>query len=137
MKIDQMKRKDFESLPHWKWDEEIEFRSMVILPGRSTDLHDSGYRLMDFAAVNNDYEAFCLLSGCSDLIALDGIGGYGYRWQQKYVGVPQNVSVAGWIIDCLPKSGLLHIRNKSGRLKAGLGLGLLSFNLYSMPKEEE
>ena len=108
MKVNEMKRKDFEGLPHRNWSEDVIFDSMVIMPGKANDLHDSGYRCMDFVAVVKG-EAICLLSGGSDVINLDGIGGYGKDWLTKNEGVPNMVPIAGWSIDCLPKSGLLRI----------------------------
>ena len=52
MKVSEMTRKQFDELPHREYGSgEIEFRSLVILPGRSKDMHDSGYRMMDFVAV--------------------------------------------------------------------------------------
>jgi hypothetical protein len=137
MNVNDMTRKQFESLPHRKWDEEIECNSIIILPSKISFLeilkyniqkylskhiswirepeiysisgmHDSGYRCMDFVAVKNN-EAICLLSGGSDVIHLDGIGGYGYNWYEKYGSVPNLVIPSGWNMDCLPKSGLLRL----------------------------
>ena len=66
-------KKEFEALPKRKWDEGIgEFDSMIILPTKH--IHDSGFRCMDFVAVKGK-EPFCRLSGCSDVIHMDGIGG--------------------------------------------------------------
>ena len=76
MDINEMKRKEFEVLPHRKWDEPIEFDSLIILPGLAKDKHDSGYRCLDFVAVTEGVPQ-CLLSGCSDVINFDGIGGWG------------------------------------------------------------
>jgi hypothetical protein len=77
MDITKMTRKQFEALPHRKWDENIIFDSLIILPRRS--LHDSGFRNLDFVAVKES-EPICLLSGCSDVIHVDGIGGTG-QWK--------------------------------------------------------
>jgi len=74
-------RKEFEALPCRAWDEEIEFTSMVILPTRR--IHDSGYRCMDFVACKNQVP-FVRLSGCSDVIHVDGIGGYGKDWLNSH-----------------------------------------------------
>jgi hypothetical protein len=73
MNIKKMTKKDFLKLPHRKFGERIECDSIVIIP--SSKLHDSGYRLLDFAAVK-DNKAICLLSGCSDVLDLEGIGGF-------------------------------------------------------------
>lgn len=103
MNIHEMKRKDFDALPRRKWDEDIgEFEELIILPLRS--LHDSGYRLLDFIAVKGG-EPIARLSGCSDVIHINGIGGY-----SKFKGeIPRLIEPIGWSIDCLPKSGLLRL----------------------------
>jgi hypothetical protein len=106
MNINEMSKKDFEQLPCRKWNEDIgEFDSLVILPGRAKPLHGSGYRLMDFVAVRSD-KAICRLSGCSDVIHINGIGGYGDLYSSP---LPKTLPVMSWNIDCLPKSGLLRL----------------------------
>lgn len=130
MEINKMKRKDFESLPHRKWDEDIgEFDSLILLPLRQR--HDSGYRLMDFVAVRDD-KPICLLSGSSDVIHIEGIGGYGLDWLEKYNGFPALVTPTGWNIDCLPTSGLLRMFC-DGRIRVGEGLS--SFEIYQVKRE--
>ena len=117
-------KKELESLPNRKWDEEIgEFDSLIILP--TSNLHDSGYWCMDFVAVR-DTEPFCKLSGCSDVIHIDGIGGYG-KWTPG-LGVPTLIPPKGWSIDCLKKSKLIRLFTH-GKLTAGRALS--SFELYS------
>lgn len=135
MKIQKMTKKDFEALPLRKWGEDIGvFNSLVILPAGSRPLHDSGYRLLDFVAVRNE-EAVCRLSGYSDVIHIDGIGGFGKDWAQKYPTCPHLVPPTGWSIDCLPKSGLLRMWPMSRRMTCGPALG--SFEIYALSKEEE
>jgi hypothetical protein len=128
----EMTRKEFEGLPHRKWDETIVCNSLVILPGRAKDLHDSGYRCMDFVAIINR-EAKYLLSGCSDVIHVDGIGGYGDNWLKKYGTSPNKIPVSGWSIDCLRKSGLLNMWPNSGRIKCGPAWS--SFEIFALPKD--
>ena len=71
-----MKKKEFWELPTRGWDEDIgPFYSLVILP--TGQFHDSGYRCMDFVACDKDMFTICRLSGVSDVICIDGIGGYG------------------------------------------------------------
>jgi hypothetical protein len=129
--INEMTRKEFEALPCREWNEDIgEFNSMVILPKRKK--HDSGYRCMDFVAVKNDNTTLCRLSGCSDVIHIDGIGGYGDNWLNKYTTVPKLIPPSGWSIDCLPKSGLLRIWPSSNKMICGLPLS--SFEVYAKEK---
>ena len=130
--LNDMTRKDFEALPHRKWDEIIECDSIIILPGKPKDLHDSGYRCMDFVACNKG-EAMCLLSGCSDVVHLDGIGGYGHNWYMKREGVPKMVIPKGWAIDCLPRSGLLRLWCDRSNLLCDPALA--SFAVYAIRSE--
>jgi len=125
--LEQWTRKEFSVLPDRKWGEDIgEFDSLIILPLRR--LHDSGFRCLDFvAAIGN--KPICLLSGCSDIIHIDGIGGYGYNWLQNSGGIPNTVVPVGWNIDCLKTSGLLRIFT-GGKLIAGEALS--SFEIYAI-----
>lgn len=119
-------RKDFEALPLREWNTDIgEFDSMVILPQRG--VHESGYRLMDFVAVKRDKPLY-RLSGCSDVIHINGIGGYGLNWLEKYKTVPSQIPPIDWSIDCLPQSGLLRLFTGK-QLVAGNALS--SFEIYT------
>ena len=134
MNVNEMTRKQFNALPSRKWGEDIgEFRSLVILPGYANEMHDSGYRTMDFVAVDENNEAICRLSGCSDVIHLNGIGRYGKDWLKKYGTVPNKVPVVAWNIDCLPKSGLLRIFCFDHDFVAGLALS--SFDIFAIHRE--
>ena len=128
MNVNEMTRKELEQLEHRKWNEEVEFDSLIILPGNK--LHDSGYRCMDFVAVTNN-EPICLLSGCSDVIHIDGIGGFGKGWLNKYGTCPNVVPPTSWSIDCLAKSGLLRLF--PGTQKMTCGPALSSFEVYELP----
>lgn len=115
--LGQWTRQEFEKLPMRKYGEDIgEFDSLIIIP--TENIHDSGYRCMDFIAVREN-TPLCRLSGCSDVIHFDGIGGFD-RWLSKN-GVPDSIKPKGWSIDCLATSGLLRIFS-SGKLEAGLAL---------------
>jgi len=131
MNVNEMTRKDFESLPHRNWDKDVICNSLIVLPMRR--MHDSGYRCMDFVAVVEN-EAICLLSGCSDVIHVDGIGGYGDDWLKKYGTVPSKIAPSGWSIDCLPKSGLLRMWPSSGKILCGSALS--SFEMYALSKDD-
>ncbi len=95
-------------------------------------LHDSGFRCMDFVACKGE-EPICRLSGCSDVILFNGIGGYGYNWVEEYGKIPDLLSPIDWNIDCLPKSGLLRIFCQKYKLK--IGEALSSFELFAIKKE--
>lgn len=87
---------------------------------------------MDFVAIKDD-TPICLLSGCSDVLHIDGIGGYGNDWIKQCNGVPTKIDIAGWAINCLPKSGLLRLFCNS---KITVGSALSSFKVYSVPKNK-
>lgn len=124
MNITDMTRKDFERLP-WResWSGEGICDSIVILPAQIPrwrfwwhrlrvsvaralrlhepeewesipGLHDSCFRCMDYVAVVKN-EAVCRLSGCSDVLHIEGIGGHGYKWLQRFGKVPNFIHVAG------------------------------------------
>ena len=106
-----MTKKDFNKvLKRDGWAKDIgEFRSLVIIPLNYE--HDSGWMCMDFVAVNEEGEPICRLSGCSDVLSFDVIGGRGKRWS----------------IDCLP-CGYLRLFSQSA-LTAGPEQS--SFEIYA------
>lgn len=125
-----MKRADFAALPSRKWNEGIGlFDSLVILPLRTK--HDSGYRLLDFVACRGQ-QAVCRLSGCSDVLHINGIGGYGKP--QSFV--PRSMPVVAWTMDCLPKSGLLRLFCH-GDYKLSAGVALSSFEVFAEKSTDE
>ena len=114
MNVFDMTKEDFEKVPgRGGWSRDIgEFNALVIIP--QDYAHDSGWMCMDFVAVSKDGEPICRLSGCSDVLNLDGIGGRGDRWQ-------------GWSIDCLP-CGYLRLFSRS-TMTAGPALS--NFEVYA------
>lgn len=105
-----MTKEDFAKLPRLE-DDAFEgfnpmkdsFRSLVIIP--TGEEHDSGFGCMEFVLVNAHGEAICRVSGSSDVVHIDGIGGYGVgsisKAQRLIDGTPI-VIPKGWSIDCLP-----------------------------------
>jgi hypothetical protein len=89
------------------------FTSLVLLPTRRK--HSSGYRAMAFVAVDHG-KPLGKLSGWSDVLHLGGISG----------------QTANWAIDCLPKSGLLHLFAAGYTLKTGLDVS--SFEIFAREK---
>lgn len=163
-------RKDFEALPFRKsWAIPVECSSLVVIPAALPtlwmkvvgywknltkqphdilNLHDSGYLCMDFAAVGKDGVPFCLLSGCSDVVHFDGIGGFGYDWLNAHGTVPTYVLPSGWCMDCLPVSGFLRIFARAGVMALAVQdphlpidkilseSPLSSFEIYALPSEQ-
>jgi len=126
IKIVDMTRKQLEAVPARQWHEEIVCDYLVILPMRS--MHDSGYRMMDFVAIK-DGKPLMRVSGCSDVLHIDGIGGGGYR--KEYSELVERKS---WSMDCLRKSGLLRIWAQGYNLICGKGLS--SFELWAVKCKE-
>lgn len=128
--ISDWTRKEFDATPEREWNADIgEFDSLIILPTKR--IHDSGFRCMDFIAVLDD-KPIAKLSGCSDVIHIDGIGGYGYKWLERYGTIPQSIKPIAWNIDCLKKSGLLRLFT-GGKLTAGAALS--SFEIFGVPRK--
>lgn len=121
-----MTRKEIEATPDTSdWKEDIgDFDSLVIIPSRGK--HDSGYMCMSFVACVKGVPKV-KISGGSDVIHLDGIGGYGKNWLNKYGTVPSLIPPSDWNIDCLP-CGLLQIFTH-GKLSCSPPLS--SFELYT------
>lgn len=125
MNILDMKKSDFKSLPRFDWEKynnkEIKFDSLIIIP--TTHKHDSGYKCMEYCAVKNG-EPIGIFGGYSDVMHLDGIGGYGKPFSTEF-------NHKAWNIDCLP-CGYLHLWCSGYRLVAS---GCLSdFELYTEKK---
>jgi len=135
LNIMEMTKKEFENLPERKsFNEEVgEFDSIVILPTKYK--HDSGYQCMDFVGCIED-RPIIRLSGCSDVMNIEGIGGFGYNWLEKHKTnkeVFRITSVKAWGIDCLPKSRLLRI---FCRRKIKVGDALSSFEIWSIKEDK-
>lgn len=134
MNIFKAKKSDFYSLPKIEWDEDMngkQFDSIIILPERRK--HDSGYMCMSFVGCI-DGEAVAIMGGGSDVLHIDGIGGYGKGWFERLHGVPRLAPIKSWNIDCLP-CGCLNIW-ASGR-KIEIGSMLSSFEIFAEPKQKE
>ena len=130
--LTELRRSDFEAVPDRQhWDKPVFCTSLVVLPQRvhcfsflgrifrSAELHDSGYRFMTFVACDGQ-TPLCKVATISDVLHLDGIGGFG-EWVGGR-GVPRSIPPSGWCMDCLPRSGLLHLWPASGRIKCTEGL---------------
>jgi len=128
MVIGDLTRRQLESIPHRNnWDDEIGlFDSLILLPARrKEELHDSGYRCIDFVAVREG-KAICRLSGCSDVLHINGIGGYG-----KFTGtIPDTMPIMSWNMDCLPRSGLMQLFCAGHKLRADPAMS--SFSVYAV-----
>ena len=116
-------REEFESLEYFKPTDE--FNGVVIIP--TDEMHDSGFRCMKFALMNHSEVVGCV-GGGSDVIHLNGIGGYGqYDIEYKKAIITNMVKRIDWSIDCLP-NGLVRLFC-SGKLKIDDFI-CSDFNLY-------
>lgn len=124
MDVFKMTKEDFEKVPaRCGYSKDVgEFHTLVIIP--QDYAHDSGWMCMDFVAVDKAGEPICKLSGCSDVLHIDGIGGFGKR---NLGELPRFIEPKGWTIDCLP-CGYLRLFSRS-TMTAGAALS--SFEIYA------
>lgn len=94
---------DFENLEYIRPTEE--FNGLIIVP--TNELHDSGYGCMKFVLLNHHKVVGCV-GGGSDVIHLNGIGGYGKYVDYEKVIKTGMIKRVDWSIDCLP-CGLLRL----------------------------
>ena len=93
--IMKMSKKELIEIENFKPDGV--FDSVVIVPVKEN--HDSGFSCMKFVLLKK-FEIVGAVSGWSDVIDLNGIGGYG----RNLSDYPNKYKHIGWNIDCLPKS---------------------------------
>ncbi len=130
MSINLYTRSDFlEVSSRRSWNTIIQCDSLVILPLKQ--LHDSGYRLLDFVAIREG-EPLCRVSGCSDVLHIAGIMGIGTIGTRGRAS-PAFVVPPAWCMDCLPKSGLLQIWPMNNA-KIEIGMAMSSFEIFAIPK---
>ena len=128
MNIFDMGKADFKNVRVRGWNEDVgKFDSLVIIPGGSRSLHDSGYRCIAYCLCR-DGKPICLTGGGSDILHINGIGGYG----KIYNTIPREIPVISWRIECLPKSGYLHLFIHEHELTCGPDLS--SFEVFAETK---
>lgn len=79
------------------------FNGIVIVP--TGKKHDSGFMCMKFILLNRN-KVVGVVSGWSDVVHVNGICGFGKNMKYMDCGMEP---VAGWSIDCLPKSGCVRL----------------------------
>lgn len=118
MDILNMTKEDFDAVPrpdtYTDWNRLtsngcLEFQSFVIVPVYNEDgtivIHDSGWGCMEFCLIDRNNEPIVKVGGGSDVVNLDGIGGYGDDWLES-------TGIHGWSIDLLP-CGYLRLWTRS------------------------
>lgn len=103
------------------------FKSMIIVP--NGEIHDSEWQCMSFIFLDEKDEVKGVAGGYSDVVHMDGIGGYGIDeiWSRS-------VPPKGWTIDCLP-CGYLRLWSK-GLMTIVDAYVLSSFEVYSVSSQE-
>lgn len=101
--LNEYTKKEFMEMENF-YEEGTTFSSVVIVP--VNDIHDSGYRCMKFILVNHG-TIVGAVSGWSDVLHLNGIGGYGIDY--KTTIKTQKTNRVAWSIDCLKKSRCLRL----------------------------
>lgn len=114
-------------------DKTKKFNSFIIVP--MDEDHDSGYRAMKLILMNakND-EIVGVIGGGSDVINLDGIGGYGLR-NGPILEDPQLTPRTDWSIDCLPGSGCLRVFVTNRLLCLDTNIICSSIEIFTTEKE--
>lgn len=128
------KKSDFYSLPKIAWNANMngkQFDSIIILP--ESEVHDSGYMCMSFVGCIGE-EAVAIMGGVSDVLHIDGIGGYGKDWRAMPLRIPMMIPAKGWSIDCLPCGCLRIFASGSG---IEIGHMLSSFEIFGERKTED
>ena len=81
------------------------FNGVVIVP--TNEIHPSGWRSMKYILVNRD-TIVGVLGGGSDVIHINGIGGFGLDYE-KTMRDGDKVDRVDWRIDCLDKSRCVRL----------------------------
>jgi Zn ribbon nucleic-acid-binding protein len=122
-------REEFENLGYFEPIDE--FNGVVIIP--TNELHDSGFGCMKFALTNHDEVVGCV-GGGSDVMHLNGIGGYGKPGEDFEALTTNMIRRVDWSIDCLP-NGLIRLFCS---YKLDIDEFIVSdFNLYAKTKGEK
>lgn len=122
--LGELTREEFLSVPHREnWAEPVKCNSLVIIG--MEEKHDSGYRCIRAVACM-DNEPICAVTAYSDVINIEGIGGFG-----RNTGHRDKIFPAGFSIDCLPESGLFRIFCSNDTRIMICGAALSNFELFS------
>ena len=107
------------------------FNAFTIVP--TDEIHDSGYRCMKFVLDYHNEIVGCV-GGYSDVVDLNGIGGYGKDW--KTSTMTGKTDVIDWSMDCLTESGLIHVFTHKYDLELADFIGS-DFQIFTKRKEKE
>lgn len=84
------------------------FNGFIVIPRVNCELHSSGYRMIKIALTNHGRVVGCV-EGCTDVIHLNGIGGYG-KYGDLYTErvKTRQGPIIDWSIDVAP-NGLVRV----------------------------
>lgn len=122
-------REEFENLDYFA--PTGEFNGIVIIP--TNEMHESGYMCMKFALMDH-WEVVGCVGGGSDVIHLNGIGGYGKYENFKEALKTGLTKRVDWSIDCLPNGLIRLFCSKKLELDEII---CSDFNLYVKSEREE
>lgn len=133
MTIFEVTKENVCEIPLIEWGENIDelFDGVLIVP--TDEVHDSGYGCMQFVFCHGK-EAVKRVCRGSDVLHIDGIGGYGEYGDRWLPGVPKFLPVRWWRIDCTP-NGFLRLFTSKHRIKPGDGLS--DFCIYAVDDKKE
>lgn len=134
--ITEMTKQDFKELPTKEWNDNIgKFDALIIIPGNVKDLHDSEFRRISYVFCKHNYP-ICKSSGYSDILHINGIGGYGgYKNNNFERNLKTGLApIIDWNIDCLPKSGYLRLFCSYDMINE---TDLSSFDVIALPESRK
>ena len=113
------------------------FDRLIIVPQQ--EIHDSGYAMMSYI-LTRKAEIVGKIGTSSDVLHLDGIGGYG-EWDPSKGAPPRTAPIRAWSIDCLPGSKCVSLFCGYNEMKLedsfdGIGNCLSDISVYGRDKHE-
>lgn len=134
MTIYDVTKENLEEIPLIKWGEDTDqlYNGVLIVP--NGEIHDSGFECMDFIFCRKT-EVLGRVSRCSDVLHIDGIGGYGDFHPTWNNSIPKSLPIRGWSIDCTPK-GFIRLFSTRCNFKIDT-YGLSDFSIYGVDKKED
>lgn len=129
----KMSLEELREVPYIEPKANLKIGGIVIVP--LEEVHDSGYACMKFVLLGEFHEVIGAVGGCSDVIHINGIGGYGdYQTCEESIKTGK-IDVAAWSLDCLPTSGCLRLFNCHGSMRISELIGS-DFDVYAVKKEK-
>lgn len=130
----KMSLEELREVPYIEPNANLKIGGIVIVP--LEEVHDSGYACLKFVLLKAGGEIIGAVGGCSDVIHINGIGGYGdYQTCEESIKTGK-IDVAAWSLDCLPISGCLRLFIASGSMRIPEFI-CSDFDVYAVKKERK